>query len=350
MDFAEAAADDQTLRIRKNESLRRWIDGQRERVHARVADLLREVAEDDQQRRLFLRALPDLHRRTQAGAFSPAVHLPLLCCSAAGGAEDEAVALAVTTSVLELAMDLLDHEWDGETSTQWSGEDQRLISAAAITLMVGVVPLALARAAVQPARAAPMQRLVAERLLRISAGQMLDLRLFGERQPTLADAYAAAVGKTGERRALYAALGAMLAGAAPEVVAAYDDMGRQYGVARQIASDLADVLVAEHSRDLVSGARTWPIVWMINRVDGAERAELVDWLDRARTDPAAVKVIGRLVSESGAELRGLLEVEQHSRAALAALERAQPGEPAATALRAALFDVSLRGLTAGNAR
>jgi hypothetical protein len=343
MDSA-AALSDTFPGNKKTESLLRWIDERRDLVHRLVGELLREVAADEYQRRLFLCALPDLARRARSGAFTPAVHLPLLCCAAAGGEEREAIPLAVATAVLELAMDLLDHEWDGETSSQWSGQDPRLIGAAAITLMVGVFPLALARAAGQSRRAAAMQQIAAERMLRVSAGQMLDLRLFAQPRPTLADAHAATVGKTGERRALYAALGAMLADASPEVVAAYEEMGRQYGIARQIASDLTDLLMAEQSRDLASGARTWPIVWMINRLEGDPQAELVACLQRARTDKAAAKEIGERLTAAGGELRGLLEVDVRSRQALAALERAQPCEPAASALRAALFDVSLRGL------
>jgi geranylgeranyl pyrophosphate synthase len=317
------------------ESLRRWADARRDAVIRGVEELLVELAVDEQQTRLFLRTLPDLERRARVGVLAPAIHLPLLCFAAAGGSEADAIPLAVATAIAELAMDVFDHEMDGETSAQWQGESSSIIQAAATTLLVGAFPLAIARAAARPEQAATMQRIAAQRMLRISAGQVLDLCLFNRTQLTLDEANAAAVGKTGERRALYSVLGALLADAPSAAVDAYDEMGRHYGVSRQIASDLTDLIVSPHSRDLASGARTWPIVWMMNRLSGEPRAQFVEQLSHARNDPEAARSIRELMIESGVEMRGLMEVERWRRRARAALDRAQPRGPAATVLRRA---------------
>jgi hypothetical protein len=324
------------------ESVLRWSEPHRLAVRTRVEELLADVAVDPAQRALFQKAGPLLARRAGPGKLAPAVHLPLLTCAAAGGDERDALPLAVCTTILELSMDFLDHVWDEETDQTWGHEDPRVLEMTGILLMVSVAPLALAEVPAPAERITALQRTISARLLRVAAGEMLDLRTIGAAEGghvSLEEVAAATRGKTGERRALYAVLGAMLADAPPETIAAFEEMAAHYGYARQIASDLAD-LSAAHSRDLASGCRTWPIAWMLSSATGEMREQLMLALERARTDETAVTGIRAMLRQLGGDLRGILEVEVACQHALAALERAQAREPAAGLLRAMIASSS----------
>jgi geranylgeranyl pyrophosphate synthase len=318
-----------------------WAETWRRQTVASAASLLSSLASDEAQGRLFARVLPDLERRAPAGRFSPAIHLPLACCLGAGGDEADATIVAAARLFLETAMDLLDHVWDGESEETWPGVDPRLVEALAVTIMAGVVPAAIARVRVPAAQLVALHRAIAEHLLRISAGEVLDLALFGRSDVTLDQVNAAVLGKTGERRALYATVGALVAGAPPDAVDAYAELGRHYGAARQITSDLVDLVVAPESRDLACGARTWPIVWGLHAIDRAERSSFADALARARGDREAAATVRQMLLDAGVELRGMIEVEQACLAALAALDKAAAREPGAGVLRAMLRATSL---------
>jgi geranylgeranyl pyrophosphate synthase len=318
-----------------------WAERQRLAVVPRVEAMLDRVAIDATQRRLFALVRPILAWRAAPRAFCPAVHLPILTCVASGGDEQAARDLAAATTLLELSMDLLDRVWDRETEDTWADEDPRLIEMAGILLMSSVVPLALAAVSAPAVPLATLHSTVATRLLAIAAGELRDLATFGRADVTLDDATAATVGKTGERRALYAVLGAQLAGAPAAAIAAYDELGQHYGYARQVASDLVDLFGPRPSRDLASGSRTWPLAWMLTAVDGDERAALVATIDGARTSAADANAVREAARRLGVEARGVVEVELGCQRALAALARSGAAEPAAGILHAMIAATSL---------
>lgn len=310
-------------------------------VHEKVKSSFARHAIDGDQRRLFELALPILAERIDDSAFCPCIDLPLLTYSAAGGSEHDMMPLSVAMTILELSMDLFDRVWDVETARTWPGVDPRLIEITGAMLMSGVVPRVIATLPLSPERIAAIHAVVATRLLRIAAGELRDLRTFGRSDVTLEEVSAATRGKTGERRALYAVVGAMSAGAPPETVSAYEEMALQYGYARQIRSDLMDLFATKLSRDLASGSRTWPLAWMLSQMPVDERDAFGELLTKASTDASAIPTVREILLKHGAVLRSRFEIERACRFAGIALERAAPREPAATELRAMLEAVSL---------
>src|SRR5262249_20349423 len=145
----------------------------------------------------------------------PGFHLALLTCRAAGGDDQAAIALATVTLILEISTDMIDSALDQETGNEWPGEDPRLIEMVGMMLMAGLAPRAVARVPTTQRRKALLQQEVATRLLRVFAGEMLDVQTFARTDVTLAEVTRATFGKTGERRALYAVLGAIGAAASP---------------------------------------------------------------------------------------------------------------------------------------
>lgn len=306
----------------------------RRTVVDRLYATLDKLAVDARQRTLFELVRPIAHGRTNAPGFCPAIDLPLLSYACCGHVMEDAHALAVGTTILELAMDLLDRVWDGETEQTWPGLDPRTLEVTGCLLLGGVAPLVFARLPTSPARRLMLQRAVAAQTLRIGAGEFLDLETFGRSDVTLDEVRAATLGKTGERRALYAMAGAILGGGSTEVVRAYGEMALHYGYARQIASDLWDLFSAPKSRDVASGSRTWPIVWALATTSDGEHAQLLEQLAAARRDPAATDALRATLRAHGADVRAALEIELARQRSKQAFLRARPKAPAAATLEA----------------
>jgi hypothetical protein len=310
-------------------------------VVERVRAILAEVAQDHPQLMQMEKALPVLRERALPSEFCPGIHLALLTCMAAGGEEAIAVSLAAATLILEISADMIDSVWDEEVDQLWPGDDPRLIEMVGMMLMAGVTPQALAAVPTTDRRKVSLQTTAAARLLRVAAGEMLDVQTFARSDVTMEEITLATLGKTGERRAVYAVLGAIAAGAPARQAAAYDEMGRFYGYARQIASDVIDLDPQRHSRDLASGSKTWPIAWMLCRLEGSERERLAEALAHAGQDPEAAAHVRRMVQQLGAHVAGAQEIEAAIGRAKAALGRVRMREPAATLL-AQMLAVELR--------
>jgi geranylgeranyl pyrophosphate synthase len=330
-------------------SIPEWADRRRTEVVERVRSFVERRASAPAQRALLRTALLDIDvraSRAPAGAFLGSVHLPLLVYAALGGGEERATPLAVATTLVELGVDLLDHIADREVSPHWRGQSPAAIQLAAVEFLCALPQLALAEIDAPPARVARLHRILAEQFLRIGLGQQIDLALAGSSLPRLDEVEDAVAGKSGERGALFVRLATELARAPEEAGEAYAAAAREYGIARQLASDVADLAAGERSRDLASGARTWPIAWLLNRSDGEARQYLLELLDRARGDDDARRGARRILIDKGALTRTAVEANLHRDAALRALDRARPLPPAADVLRAM---ISLAGWTDADA-
>ena len=178
-----------------------------------------------------------------------------------------------------------------------------------------------------------MQQILAQGLVRMSAGQQLDLELTGKRTATVAEVEAAVAGKTGERLATYCRLAAETAGATPAVRDLYGRVGREIGVARQLISDCHELTVDAECRDLAHGTRTLPIVAHMNRLTGNDRTRFLDLLDRAALpDREAETAVRRELYESGEIARTLFKARVHYGRARSIVERTDAREPGRTRL------------------
>jgi len=304
-----------------NGSCTRSLGGCRyERVLRWIAELIAEIAVSPAQRALLETAFVGLDRNAReaaaAGGGIPSIELPLAVYAAVTGEEDAAVPLAAACALVFLGLDLFDDLADGDRQAHWAGHSAAEINLAAATVLCVLPPLILARLDIAPARRLRMQQILAEGLLRISAGQQVDLALTGAQEPTVAEVEAAIIGKSGEQSATYCALAAEMAGATPQALALYTELGREISTARQFVSDCHDVLIDPECRDLAHGTRSMPIVAHINRLTGAERLRFLDLLDQARTDRRAQEAVRR-------ELRATAEIRRVMFAAQLRLVRAR---------------------------
>jgi hypothetical protein len=304
---------------------RDWAARRRGEVDVMATALVARHAVGDAQRGLLTRALESLRARRTEAPLTPSVHLPLLAFGAVTGDDSPALPLAAATALLELGVDLLDHVADGELDGAWAGLPRALPVLAAAGFLGPLPQLALADLDAAPETIAALQRTLSEGLVAIGAGQQQDLMLTGRGEADLDAVEAAARGKTGERRALYARMGARLAGAPAADADALDAVGRHLGTALQWSSDVADLVRPEGSRDLAAGTPTLPVVlWLGLQPDpDAARARL----RVAARDERVRGELGPTIA-SGAVLRGcLLKIEAERARARRALETVPAREP-----------------------
>lgn len=230
----------------------------------------------------------------------PFVHLPMLVHAALQGSAEPARPLAVVTSLSFLGIDILDDLADGDRPAHWGEYSEAQIALTAHTLLSALVPLAIAQLDAPPGRRVLMQRTLAQGLLRMGAGQLTDLATTGSGSPDSDAVEGSVTGKSGEELAMFAALGAQLADAPVDTVAAWAEFGRALGSAGQLASDCYDLFRDPECRDLVHGARTLPVAWHLQRLTGAARDRFLDLLARARVEAAAQEQVRDELRAAGA--------------------------------------------------
>ena len=302
---------------------RHWED-----VLSATESLIQQHA-DPVQRPLFELALRALDRPSPNNGlltFS-CKHIPLHVYAALHGDDTAAVPLTAALVLLGLGIDLLDDMADGDLPPDWSVYRPSEINLAAMTLIAALPQLALADLDAPPATIVAMQRTLARGCMRISAGQHRDLAFAGATDVTVEEVEASVTGKWGEVVAMFAALAAQCAGACPEVVEAYETLGRTLGTGWQFAEDCYDLFTAPRSRDLGNGVRTLPIVLYLERQTGTARMQFLDLLEQARTDIGAQAAVRHRLRAAGVLRHCAFIIEVYCQRARRLLEQVQAQDP-----------------------
>jgi geranylgeranyl pyrophosphate synthase len=141
-------------------------------------------------------------------------------------------------------------------------------------------------------------------LLRCHHGQALDLSanvvdMAQEQLPALV--LATAELKTGALIELSTVLGAVAAGARPELVDALASFGRNMGVALQMLDDVGGLVSEARSHkgheDLILGRPTWPWAWLAGELPVERFAELVRLSQRVQAEEAPPETLARVLRE-----------------------------------------------------
>lgn len=166
-------------------------------------------------------------------------------------------------------------------------------------------------------------RLVSESTRQVCSGEIMQTLRRRDTSITVADYYRVIDLKTAELFRVSCLLGARMAGFAPAFTAAANDFGRHLGVAYQIYDDLVDFLGEEKNigktlgTDLASGKLTLPLMLLLEKLPGAERAEVIEALHGERPLPLAASV--ERMRELGIAEGVVLAIERELAAAAAAL-------------------------------
>jgi geranylgeranyl diphosphate synthase, type I len=160
-------------------------------------------------------------------------------------------------------------------------------------------------------------------------GQAQDV-LFEQRgDVSLAESLQMAADKTGALLAVSAGIGAILAGAPAETVAAFHTFGAELGIAFQLVDDLlgvwgrTEVTGKPVFADLIAGKKTMPVVWAFEH-GGTAGEELAAWVagHDARGDiaPEELQHAADLLEKAGGKQWASDQADVHVAAALAAIE------------------------------
>ncbi len=177
------------------------------------------------------------------------------CCAVAGGTWERAVPVAAAVELFMVALDVLDDEEDGEQSVL------RVALGAGRALNVSTGLLLLAQQGLLDAADGPtVAALLIHAGLEACGGQDADLAPPSDRCGSLDDALAVTASKAAPLVAVACRLGAVCAGANPEVQELYARFGGYAGMVAQLANDLAAIRPeAAGKTDIALGRPTLPL-------------------------------------------------------------------------------------------
>jgi octaprenyl-diphosphate synthase len=254
----------------------------------------------------------------------------LLSCGALGGEMSAAVPFAVAAELTHSATLLHDDVIDdgplrrGQPASRviWGNTVSVLAGDWLLTRSLEIVAAHPAQAAALPALLATMRRLV--------EGEVKQLSLRGGFRATERDYFEVIEGKTASLFGWACAAGGWAAGARGDAPAALGAFGEGIGTAFQLVDDALDYaadpgkLGKRLGADLVEGKATLPLIRALAAEPGL-RARLAPIADGAApTDALCLEVIDAVRRSGGVEAARAL-AREHTRTALAALQRVPDG-------------------------
>ena len=277
--------------------------------------------------------------------------LATLSARAAGASAEVGVPGAVAVELVHNFSLLHDDVMDGDTErrhrpTVWAVWGTASAILAGDALLALAVEVLLDESTPHRADAA---RLISETTRALIRGQTEDLAFERRDDVGLAECLAMADGKTGSLLSASAAIGAVLAGAPAELVAALARYGTELGMAFQLVDDLLGIW-GDPARtgkpvysDLRARKKTLPVTYAVTH-GGAPGRELAAWLSRAEGEAGGaddvpdseVRRAAELVEAAGGRRWATEEAERR----LELAEQALRGEPLDAGARDELLDIA----------
>ncbi|MCP4427313.1 MAG: polyprenyl synthetase family protein, partial [Chloroflexi bacterium] len=172
-----------------------------------------------------------------------------------------------------------------------------------------------------------------ETCVALTQGQHLDMDFEKRDKVSVAEYLQMITGKTAVLISLSAELGALIAGADPEIVNHYAQFGRNLGLAFQVIDDILGIWGDETltgksaATDIMTKKKTLPVLYGL-----AQNAELRQLYAREDVNDAFVETAVRLLDQSGAHPYAADQAAAYSQNALGSLEATEAVGPAAKAL------------------
>jgi geranylgeranyl pyrophosphate synthase len=209
--------------------------------------------------------------------------LLVLICRLCGGAERHAVEIAAAVELAHSGSLIIDDIEDGAdvrrgqpTAHRRFGLDAAVNGGNLLYCLPGEI---FAAAGLEPPTELALHRLYWQALVRLHYGQGLDISWHRDpaRMPQVAEYMAMCRLKSGSTAGLAARMGAMLAGAETQTVAALAAAGEDFGVSFQIIDDVRNLTTGNPGKlrgdDLVEGKKSLPLLLAVNK-DAATAAAL----------------------------------------------------------------------------
>jgi len=250
-------------------------------------------------------------------------NLALLTCEAFGRRYADAIWAAVAIELAHNFSLIFDDIQDGDElrrgrSAVWKvwGAPQAINAGAALEALVprAVAELMPARYA---ERLAPGLRLIADAMLELCRGQVMDLE-FEQRVDVTVDEYLQMISlKTASLFGAAAQLGALAAGAGEAASKRAGDFGRHLGMAYQIIDDIRGMwgATAETGKpegsDLRNGKKTLPTLVALRTGPAAGRRQLRALLTRASFTPSELEVARTVLAHANAHAYCRRQASEH---------------------------------------
>jgi geranylgeranyl diphosphate synthase type I len=176
--------------------------------------------------------------------------------------------------------------------------------------------------------------------LALCQGQFLDMSFETRLDVTVAEYLFMVQGKTAHLFAASAEMGALLGADGPATAAHFGEFGIELGLAFQVWDDVLGiwgdpaVTGKPAANDLRQRKKNWPVVYALEHAVGPARATLQSFYQGASADEAGVARVLDVLDGLGVRQKAETLVQEYHSRALAALDRANGREPAATWLRA----------------
>lgn len=291
-------------------------------VMAGARSSIRATVSTPELQQLLEKAISGLEQQiAEDKALLPFVHLPLAVYRAVRGEEAPAMPLAVATTLLFLGIDILDDIADGDLPPHWHGVSLSEVQLVAATLLSSLPQLAVSQMNILPVAKTRMIACLSEGLLKMSGGQLHDIRGAGKSTIRPEEVESSVVHKSGEEGALIAMLAAHMAGVSEETAQLYGEFGRALSTSGQIATDCYDLFQAAESKDFANGSRTLPIVLHLNRLSEKDRKIFLTQLDEARHKKSTRALIQRELRAKGVLRLSAIIVEVYCQKAREVLDK-----------------------------
>jgi geranylgeranyl pyrophosphate synthase len=302
-------------------------------------NLALSLATVERQREIFRIAFKSA--RSKEKSFPVCIHFPLLIYGLFREDIERAVPLAGVTTLFYMGVDLFDDIADGDLPTEvWKGVGAAEINLAAATLFFSLPLLAVRELEIPEITKSKMQDVLARGFLAMASGQHIDLHCAGMEMVSPDEIENSVLSKSGKELATFARLAALLADATGEQVERCASLGKAYGTAIQLTSDVLDIFAAPWSRDLAKGTRTLPIALHMDLLDGAKRENFVKILHQAETDRIAQESVCRHLIKEGIHKKMAFIAELYCGEARMHLDMLGPDRPSSDKLRTEIMEIS----------
>lgn len=259
-------------------------------------------------------SLPKQHREQPNAHQTPSLmSLPNLCCSAAGGGEQQAQGFAAAWQILYTALHILDAIEDDDrpdgTWAQWGVGPAINITTGLLTSGHEALE-ALIDSGVNAQTARQIRSDFNQTILTMCAGQHNDLTMH---QPTLDESWKIAEAKSGHFFALASRSGARLATEDQQVIDRFGQFGFHLGMLIQIGDDLSGLWSTTEDFSDLRDANRWtlPIAYAMSTAAPEDRMLLTACLQAAASDSAAEAQARALIIKTGAVLYLMAEAQRH---------------------------------------
>lgn len=250
--------------------------------------------------------------------------LPLLTCEATGGDPTHAVPMAAAWHLLHCAGHLLDDVED--QALEPSVPPARVVNWGTTLIFAAQWLLQSVRGELDGERQTALSRAFTAACLRVCVAQDADLAAGPGQEMSLEDYWRVAGAKGSEPFALACRAGAMLGAQSQTEVGIYTRFGYHLGVLLQLGDDLRDVWQPRNRGDLLTAARTLPVVYALSVAPAESGVRLRDLLRRIPGDQQALCDLQSLLADLGALHYLTVQAARQRQLARATLFRAaRPG-------------------------